>query len=79
MPPPMSWPRGWAPSTSATGDVVAQAVLRLVQAAVLANQGADGALAASDAAELRLGELGLDAPGWRAVAERALAVRPAPV
>ncbi len=41
--------------------------------------GLDGAEAACDAAELALGELGLDAPGWRTVLALALAPSPAPV
>jgi class 3 adenylate cyclase/tetratricopeptide (TPR) repeat protein len=62
-----------------TEDVVAQAILRLAHASALSSLGAPEAGAACDAAEQRLGELGVDAPGWRVVTDLALTPRPAPV
>jgi hypothetical protein len=66
-------------AVDATDDVVIQAVLRLAQGAVLSRLGAPDASTACDAAEFRLGELGLDAPGWRNVMRAALAADPAVV
>jgi class 3 adenylate cyclase/tetratricopeptide (TPR) repeat protein len=66
-------------SVERTDDVVARAVMRLAHASVLSELGRDDATAASDAAELRLGELGLDAPGWRTVMRLALDSSPASV
>jgi hypothetical protein len=66
-------------SVDATDDVVARAVMHLAHASVLSTLGQDGAMAACDAAEQRLGELGLDAPGWRTVMRLALDPSPASV
>ena len=63
----------------ATDDIVARAVLHLAHASVLSVLGQDEAGVAGDAAERRLGELGLDAPGWRTVMRLALDASPASV
>ncbi len=62
-----------------TDDVVARAVMQLAFASVLLELGRDDATAARDAAELSLGELGLDATGWRTVMRLALDSSPASV
>jgi class 3 adenylate cyclase/tetratricopeptide (TPR) repeat protein len=63
-----------------TGDVVAQAVVRMAEGYALSGVGATSARAVTREAERRLLDLGLDASGWSAVFRTALTWRlPQPV
>jgi microcompartment protein CcmL/EutN len=63
-----------------TGDVVAQAVVRMAEGFALSAVGATSARAVTREAERRLLDVGLDASGWSAVFRTALTWRlPQPV
>ncbi len=61
-------------ATDATGDRIAQAVVRLTDAAVAEVAGRDDAQTARRVAEERLAALGIAADGWRALLSDALGV-----
>lgn len=61
-------------ATDATGDRIAQAVVRLTDAAIAEAAGRDDARTARRVAEERLSALGITAEGWRALLSDALGV-----